>query len=109
MARDMTDGLPRLWQRVHRKTKYHRDDIRAITLAVMEEIRLMMEGGAARRIQFHKLGSFDIIKTKPKKAYNFQEKEEYIIPPRYVPKFTFNRELVANVKKMEVKDGGILP
>lgn len=105
MAAHYTQGVSLMRHRVHKKTGYHIDDVSKIMNAIVEEIRLMMEEGKTRRIFFEKLGSFDLVKTIPKTGYNFQTKECVNIPPRMVPRFTFNKQMVATIKKIRIENG----
>lgn len=105
MAPKITPGVPTLINRVHKKSGYHIDDIRNILNAATTEIRLMMEEGKTRRIQFAQLGSFDLKRTVPKGGYNFQTKKKVHIPSRFLPKFVFNRTMVATIKKIKTDNG----
>lgn len=104
MPKSVTNGVSRLIRRVTKHTPYHRDDVKVLVYAVFDEIRAMMEENAARRLYFERLGSFDIVKTKPRRGFDFKTKKPIIIPSRYVPKFIYNREMVANIKKIPIKD-----
>jgi len=108
MAAHYTQGVSLMRHRVHKKTGYHIDDVSKIMNAIVEEIRIMMEEGKTRRIYFEKLGSFDLVKTRPRRGYNFQTKEHFIVQPMLTPKFRFNKEMVATIKKIEIQNGGIL-
>jgi nucleoid DNA-binding protein len=105
MAAHYTQGVSLIRHRVHKKTGYHIDDVSKIMNAMVEEIRILMEEGKTRRIYFEKLGSFDLVKTRPRRAYNFQTKEHFTVQPMLTPKFRFNKEMVATIKKIKIDNG----
>ena len=105
MAAHYTQGVSLMRHRVHKKTGYHIDDVSKIMNAIVEEIRILMEEGKTRRIYFEKLGSFDLVKTRPRRGYNFQTKEYFMIPSKLTPKFKFNKEMKANIKKIQIENG----
>ena|SRR6187402_138507 len=103
MGKTMTDGLPRVWQKVHRKTGYHRDDIRKITYCVLETIKEMMESGV-KEIQVHPLGSFMLKQTKPRKGFDRFRMTPIIVAAKHVPYFLFTGGIKKNIKKIPIKE-----
>jgi nucleoid DNA-binding protein len=105
MPKAITDGVPKLVIRLHKKTGYHSEDIYKILNAITTEIRLMMEEGKTRRIYFEQLGSFDVVKSKPHRGYNIKTREIVVTPSMCVPKFRFNKTMRANIKKIKIDNG----